>query len=43
MLPYFENLPKGGLITVEKATIVLHKSGKKKNSFLKRNFMGEYF
>ena len=32
--PYFDNLPKGGLITVEKAMIVLHKSGKKKNSFL---------
>ena len=34
ILPYFESLPKGGLITVEKATIVLHKSGKRKESFL---------
>ena len=33
ILPYFESLTKGGLITVEKATIVLHKSGKKKNNF----------
>lgn len=29
ILPYFARLPKGGLITVEKATIVLHKVGKK--------------
>jgi PII-like signaling protein len=28
ILPYFERIPKDGLITVEKATIVLHKSGK---------------
>jgi hypothetical protein len=34
ILPYFETLPKGGLITVEKATIVLHKSGKQKEWFL---------
>jgi uncharacterized protein len=32
ILPYFEKLPKGGLITVEKATIVMHKSGQKKKS-----------
>jgi len=29
ILPYFEKIPKGGLITLEKATIVLHKSGEK--------------
>jgi uncharacterized protein len=29
ILPYFEKIPKGGLITLEKATIVLHKSGGK--------------
>ncbi len=29
ILPYFEKIPKGGLITLEKATIVLHKSGNK--------------
>jgi PII-like signaling protein len=28
ILPYFEKLPKGGLITIEKATVVLHKIGK---------------
>jgi PII-like signaling protein len=28
ILPYFEKIPKGGLITLEKVTIVLHKSGK---------------
>ncbi|MFZ4707114.1 MAG: DUF190 domain-containing protein [Bacteroidales bacterium] len=28
ILPYFDILPKGGLITIEKATIVLHKTGK---------------
>jgi uncharacterized protein len=33
ILPYFERLPKGGLITVEKATIVLHKVGVKKKNF----------
>jgi len=27
ILPYFDKLPKGGLITIEKATIVLHKIG----------------
>ena len=27
LLPYFEKIPKGGLITLEKATIVLHKHG----------------
>ena len=32
ILPYFEKIPKGGLITLEKANIVLHKSGTK-NSF----------
>lgn len=29
ILPYFDKIPKGGLITLEKATIVLHKSGGK--------------
>jgi len=29
LLPYFEKVPKGGLITLEKASIVLHKSGTK--------------
>jgi uncharacterized protein len=29
ILPYFEKLPKGGLIIIEKATVVLHKTGKK--------------
>ena len=33
ILPYFEKIPKGGLITLEKATIVLHKSGTKKSFF----------
>ena len=33
ILPYFEKIPKGGLITLEKATIVLHKSGDKKSFF----------
>jgi uncharacterized protein len=28
MLPYFDRLPKGGLITIEKATVVMHKIGK---------------
>ena len=27
ILPYFEKVPKGGLITVEKTNIILHKSG----------------
>ncbi|MCX6303455.1 MAG: DUF190 domain-containing protein [Bacteroidetes bacterium] len=27
ILPYFEKIPKGGLITLEKVNIVLHKSG----------------
>ena len=30
ILPYFEKIPKGGLITMEKVTIVLHKPGTKK-------------
>lgn len=30
ILPYFERLPKGGLITVEKATVILHKVGSEK-------------
>ncbi len=30
ILPYFEKIPKGGLITLEKVSIVLHKSGGKK-------------
>lgn len=30
ILPYFDSLPKGGLITMEKATIILHKTGKMK-------------
>lgn len=34
ILPYFESLPKGGLITVEKATIVKHKTGKGRSNFL---------
>ena len=29
ILPYFEKIPKGGLITLEKVNIVLHKSGGK--------------
>jgi hypothetical protein len=29
ILPYFDVISKGGLITVEKATVVLHKSGKR--------------
>ena len=33
ILPYFEKIPKGGLITLEKVNIVLHKSGTKMNSF----------
>jgi len=32
LLPYFEKIPKGGLITLEKATIVLHKTGGDKHS-----------
>ena len=31
ILPYFEMIPKGGLITLEKVSIVLHKSGNQKN------------
>ncbi|MEI6883960.1 MAG: DUF190 domain-containing protein [Bacteroidota bacterium] len=27
ILPYFEKVPKGGLITVEKTTVILHKTG----------------
>jgi len=27
ILPYFEKIPKGGLITLEKVNIVLHKKG----------------
>ncbi len=30
ILPYFESLPKGGLITMEKVNILLHKTGRKK-------------
>lgn len=30
ILPFFENLPKGGLITLEKNEILLHKTGRKK-------------
>lgn len=30
ILPYFEKIPKGGLITVEKANVILHKSGHNK-------------
>ncbi len=33
ILPYFEKVPKGGMITLEKVTIVLHKSGTKKSFF----------
>jgi hypothetical protein len=33
ILPYFEKIPKGGLITMENTTIVLHKSGTKKSFF----------
>jgi uncharacterized protein len=33
ILPYFEKIPKGGLITLEKVTVVLHKSGSRKNLF----------
>jgi uncharacterized protein len=29
LLPYFEKIPKGGLITLEKVSIVLHKTGTK--------------
>lgn len=28
LLPYFDKIPKGGLITVEKVTIILHKPGR---------------
>jgi PII-like signaling protein len=35
ILPYFEKIPKGGLITLEKVNIVLHKSGTKPNSFFR--------
>jgi uncharacterized protein len=34
ILPFFEKVPKGGLITLEKVNIVLHKSGSQKHSFL---------
>ncbi|MEI6433643.1 MAG: DUF190 domain-containing protein [Bacteroidota bacterium] len=34
ILPYFDKIPKGGLITIENTTIVLHKSGKRKGFFL---------
>lgn len=30
ILPFFENLLKGGLITLEKTEILLHKTGRKK-------------
>ena len=33
ILPYFEKIPKGGLITLEKVNIVIHKSGTKKGFF----------
>ena len=33
ILPYFEKIPKGGLITLEKVNIVLHKPGVKKSFF----------
>ena len=33
ILPYFEKVPKGGLITLEKVNIVLHKPGTKKGLF----------
>ena len=33
LLPYFEKVPKGGLITIENVSIVLHKSGSKKSFF----------
>lgn len=33
ILPYFEKIPKGGLITLETVKIVLHKSGTKKGFF----------
>jgi PII-like signaling protein len=29
ILPYFDKIPKGGLITIDKTTIVIQKSGKK--------------
>lgn len=36
ILPYFEKIPKGGLIILEKVTIVLHKSGiNKQHPFLR--------
>ena len=28
ILPYFDKIPKGGLITLEKASVVLHKPGR---------------
>ncbi len=31
LLPYFDKIPKGGLITVEKVTIILHKPGRGKS------------
>jgi uncharacterized protein len=33
ILPYFEKIPKGGLITLEKVNIVIHKSGTQKSFF----------
>ena len=33
LLPYFEKVPKGGLMTIENVSIVLHKSGSKKSFF----------
>ena len=33
LLPYFEKVPKGGLITIENVSILLHKSGSKKSFF----------
>ena len=33
--PYFEKLPKGGLITVENAMVKFQKTGRKKHSYFK--------
>jgi PII-like signaling protein len=33
ILPYFDKIAKGGLITTENTTIILHKSGHVKHSF----------
>jgi uncharacterized protein len=34
ILPYFDKVPTGGMITIENATIVLHKIGKSRNKLL---------